>query len=75
MRTFLENKLAAAVFPLFALAFACSIAQGVDPVVPGRLLTDADLMLLAHGPSMPPDPWEKSRVAHGPSMPPEPWEK
>lgn len=30
---------------------------------------------VAHGPTMPPPPWEEIRVAHGPTMPPPPWEE
>ncbi len=29
---------------------------------------------VAHGPTMPPEPWETIQIAHGPTMPPEPWE-
>jgi hypothetical protein len=30
--------------------------------------------MVAHGPIMPPDPWDTLMVAHGPIMPPDPWD-
>ena len=32
-------------------------------------------MMVAHGPNMPPDPWDLRVTApHGPNMPPDPWD-
>ena len=75
MHRVLDNKytVAAAVL-LFALAFACNAFQGTAPSLPGSVLIGQATVAVAHGPSMPPDPWEVNRVAHGPSMPPDPWE-
>ena len=75
MHRLLDNKYTvAATIVLFALAFACNTSQGTAPSLPGSALTRLDTVAVAHGPSMPPDPWELNRVAHGPSMPPDPWE-
>jgi hypothetical protein len=37
-------------------------AQQVRPIV-----------VVAHGPTLPPDPWD-GLVAHGPTLPPDPWD-
>ncbi|MGD0499887.1 MAG: hypothetical protein ABSC23_15770 [Bryobacteraceae bacterium] len=59
---------------LLALAFAGIAAQRIGPAMPGLLLTDPAPIQVAHGPTMPPNPWEGVQVAHGPTMPPNPWE-
>jgi hypothetical protein len=59
---------------LFALAVACNAFQGFAPFLPGSVLSDLNTVAVAHGPNMPPDPWEVNRIAHGPNMPPDPWE-
>ena len=75
MRTFFASKLAfLAVLFLFASAFTWNILQGVGATNSGHMLLAPDAVLLAHGPSMPPDPWDGVRIAHGPSMPPDPWD-
>ena len=75
MHRILDNKyMSAAIMFLFALAFACNTLQGLTPSLPGSVLTGLDTVAVAHGPTMPPDPWEPVRVAHGPTMPPDPWE-
>jgi hypothetical protein len=30
--------------------------------------------MVAHGPILPPDPWDTLMVAHGPILPPDPWD-
>ena len=76
MRRFFENKVAAAtVVSLFSLASAWNVLGGVPqtsirPASFGRVT-------VAHGPLLPPDPWETVagvRVGHGPLLPPDPWE-
>ena len=73
MRRFFENKNNVAWFAipfLFITALACIQGTAVD----GHPMIATDSVLLAHGPSIPPDPWEGVRLAHGPSIPPDPWE-
>ena len=74
MRRFFENKVAAAtVVSLFSLASAWNVLGGVPqtsirPASFGRVT-------VAHGPLLPPDPWEtRIQLAHGPLLPPDPWE-
>ena len=79
MLSFLENKIAcAAIVSSFAIAFAWNVTQGVQPIA-GHLLFPAQAVRVAHGPMIPPDPWEGTTVApiivaHGPMIPPDPWE-
>ena len=75
MRRFFENENKIAFFAilfLFTAAFAWNSAQGT--VVSGHSMIAAGSVLLAHGPTIPPDPWEGVRLAHGPTIPPDPWE-
>ena len=44
-------------------------SDGKEKVLRRAIMQDREL---AHGPSIPPDPWE---LAHGPSIPPDPWER
>jgi hypothetical protein len=77
MRSFLENKAAyVATVSLFSAALAWNAVHGGSSAVPGHMLLPLDRSdVVAHGPIMPPDPWEGVRVvAHGPIMPPDPWE-
>jgi len=77
MKNLLENKVAAlTVLVLFAIAVALNSYIGAAATAPARglALADPENELVAHGPSLPPDPWESIRVAHGPSLPPDPWE-
>ena len=77
MRRFFENKIAfLATFSLFAIAFAWNAIQGTASPAPSHLYLEPDSVAVttAHGPSIPPDPWENGLVAHGPSIPPDPWE-
>jgi hypothetical protein len=70
MHRLIEKKITLiVVLVLFAAAFAWNVARNAEPTASSDALIED---LLAHGPSMPPDPWEY--VAHGPSMPPDPWE-
>ena len=72
MRNLLENQaVCAKLFLLFALALAVSSVYGG---VSSTRLTDLALVPgIAHGPTLPPEPWNK--LAHGPTLPPEPWNK
>jgi hypothetical protein len=72
---FFQNKIAfAATSALFALAVAWNVSQGSNPFT-GNLSVRAQVETVAHGPSLPPDPWTggSSLVAHGPMLPPDPW--
>ena len=79
MRSFLENKVAYIVtVSLFTAALAWNVVHGGSSAVPGHTVLPverSEAKVQAHGPSIPPDPWEGVRVvAHGPSIPPDPWE-
>lgn len=37
------------------------------------LLFAGAVISYAHGPSLPPDPWD-AKPTHGPSLPPDPWD-
>ena len=66
MRKFSFGKFAfIAVFSMFTAAFTA--AGGHFVAAPG-------VALLAHSPSIPPDPWDGVRLAHSPSIPPDPWD-
>lgn len=59
MHRFFESKLAfGAVLSLFAVTFAWNVSQGIAAAVPGHMLVAPENTDLAHGPSIPPDPWE-----------------
>jgi len=74
MSRFVGNKfMFAAIVALFAFACASNAIQGAGVLVHTATLP-AEPVNVAHGPSMPPDPWEGGLLAHGPSMPPDPWE-
>ena len=72
MRAFLENRLTlGAIFVLFTAAFLWN--SSAIPAA-GHLLKQP-VMTAAHGPNMPPDPWDGNLAAkHGPNMPPDPWD-
>lgn len=58
MRRFFENKLAvAAILSLFLLASAWNAVSGAAPVA-GPALLPQDVVAVAHGPLLPPDPWD-----------------
>ena len=74
MRTFFAGKSAFfAVFSLFTFAFTWNLVHGAGAIVGGLFLAAPDVTLLAHAPSIPPDPWDV-RLAHAPSIPPDPWD-
>jgi len=77
-RSFLENKVAyIATVSLFTAALAWNVVHDGSSAVPGNVIPPLErsvAVVVAHGPSIPPDPWEAVRVAHGPSIPPDPWE-
>src|ERR1022692_2668965 len=75
MRKFFASKFAfIAVFFLFTSAFTWNLVHGGRATVGGHFLTVPDVTLLAHAPSIPPDPWDNVRIAHAPSIPPDPWD-
>ena len=76
MRRFLENKVAyAATVSLFTMALAWNLVHGNRALASGTHVIAPDPTVIAHGPIMPPDPWDGVRVvAHGPIMPPDPWD-
>ena len=62
MQKVMENK-----FAFFAIAFALALGwnagQGTGVLIPGHSLLTPDVLILAHGPSLPPDPWVGGRSA------------
>jgi hypothetical protein len=73
MRKFFENKLVyGVILSLFALAFGWNTCQGA--AVPATRLVMETLPMLAHGPMVPPDPWDSRALKHGPMVPPDPWD-
>jgi hypothetical protein len=75
MRKFFASRLAIiAVFFLFTSAFTWNLVHGASATVGGHFLAVPDATLLAHAPSIPPDPWDGVRIAHAPSIPPDPWD-
>ena len=99
MRKFLQSNSAyATLFVLFTIALAVNSLSGsaLPAFVAGSTTTSyapdsagstaiPDARELAHGPTIPPDPWEdnsiqspkprpKPQLAHGPTIPPDPWE-
>ena len=84
MRRFLENRIiVAAILILFATAFAWNAVQGARTAIPWHFqagfhpaaVANGAESRIAHGPGMPPDPWDQIRVTHGPGMPPDPWDQ
>jgi hypothetical protein len=54
----------------FALALLWNVTQSA--VSKAREAFGADL--IAHGPTLPPDPWAGTEnIVHGPTLPPDPW--
>src|SRR5258707_13739953 len=75
MPRFFDNKIAfGAIIFVFTIAFAWCVIHGTGMPLPGHLMLDPDSMNVAHGPTLPPDPWEGGLAAHGPTLPPDPWE-
>jgi hypothetical protein len=75
MPSFFENKFTlSAIAILFVVALAWNNSQGAAFPAAGLLLI-APAQSVAHGPNMPPDPWDGNLAAkHGPNMPPDPWD-
>ena len=72
MSRFLQNEF---TFAAIALVFALTLAfyPAAGDVVPSRGCEMGPK--LAHGPILPPDPWDTNvMVAHGPILPPDPWD-
>ena len=62
MRKFFAGKFAfIAVFFLFAFALTWNLVHGAGPIVGGLFLAPPDVTLLAHAPSIPPNPWDGVR--------------
>ncbi|MCX6627624.1 MAG: hypothetical protein NTW28_08350, partial [Candidatus Solibacter sp.] len=75
MRSFFDSKFAfIAVLSLFTFAFTWNMMHGTTATAGGHLLVLPDVTLVAHGPTIPPDPWDGVRIAHGPTIPPDPWD-
>jgi hypothetical protein len=75
MQRFFENKLAfVAIFVLFATAVAFNASQGNESPAAANKWRTSPVTQLAHGPSIPPDPWDGLAANHGPSIPPDPWD-
>ena len=75
MRKFFVGKFAfIAVFFLVTFAFTWNLVHGAGAIVGGPFLAAPDVTLLAHAPSIPPNPWDDVRIAHSPSVPPNPWD-
>ena len=59
MLRFFDSKCAfVAVLSLFSFAFTLNMVGGADATASGHFLLAPNVMLLAHGPSVPPDPWD-----------------
>jgi hypothetical protein len=74
MRKFNGKFAFIAVFSVSTFAFTWNVLHGAGTTVGGHTLTASHAVLLAHGPTVPPDPWDGVRVAHGPTVPPDPWD-
>jgi hypothetical protein len=82
MKFFANKYVFCATAFVFALALGWNAAQGTELFLPGHG-SWMQLITVAHGPSLPPDPWvgggagagngSRSLTAHGPSLPPDPW--
>jgi hypothetical protein len=75
MRTFFASKIAfLAILMIFTAGCICNISQGAAITPADHFFLEA-VPAVAHGPSMPPDPWDGNlALKHGPSMPPDPWD-
>ena len=63
MRRFFASKYAfLLVLALFASAFSWNLAHGAGTVFGGHILLP-DMLLTAHGPTLPPDPWDGVQIA------------
>jgi hypothetical protein len=75
MDKILENKLVVlAAVALFVVALgANSLMGGSMPAFASCLRFADNAVTVAHGPTLPPEPWLQ-KPAHGPTLPPEPWD-
>jgi hypothetical protein len=77
MDKILDNKLVVVVaVALFVVALgANSLMGGSMPAFVSCLTFSDSAVNIAHGPTLPPEPWVAKAVkpAHGPTLPPEPW--
>jgi hypothetical protein len=75
MQKFFESKIAFfAILFLFAVAIAIGgVQHSATPIGVSQSPT-SNAVRSAHGPSIPPDPWDWNKVQHGPSIPPDPWD-
>jgi hypothetical protein len=75
MSRFFDSKYVfVVVLSLFSFAFTLNMVRGADATANSHFLLAPNVILQAHGPSVPPDPWDGLQVAHGPSVPPDPWD-
>ena len=63
-----------AVLSLITSALTWSMVNGAGDSAGRFALLSPDGLLVAHGPTVPPDPWDGVRIAHGPTVPPDPWD-
>lgn len=70
----MESKISFAITSCaFLAALGWNASQGAGLYLPGHGSFVIPTTLIAHGPTLPPDPWEML-TAHGPTLPPDPWE-
>jgi len=75
MRKCLQNKFACAMaLVLFLLAVAWNLSTSANGSLSGPIPAVGVHVLVAHGGTFPPDPWECFMLAHGGTFPPDPWE-
>jgi hypothetical protein len=63
-----------ALLSLFISALTWNMVDSVGANAGRSALLSPDVPLVAHGPTVPPDPWDGVRIAHGPTVPPDPWD-
>jgi hypothetical protein len=70
----IESKLAFAIASCaFAISLMWNAGQNFGQSLAGHGIFAP--VVIAHGPTLPPDPWAgtESLLAHGPTLPPDPW--
>jgi hypothetical protein len=74
MQRFFESKAAfLTVCALFTMALLWNVGHGSTGFLHPHAWMTSELSQIAHGASIPPDPWAGNVVAHGASIPPDPW--
>jgi hypothetical protein len=78
MRSFLGNRFAFGVTVIIfalGLSYSAKFGGGIAlPSHPYNVSLTPGTVDVAHGPSLPPNPWiPNCLTAHGPSLPPNPW--